>query len=118
MQMRTKIAAIATAAALTVSLGVVADEKTQSVARDVNVTVKCVDVNTIAAMLKNANYKLMFTGASTSNGEIDSITQTWVGTDGSWVTIEFVKSLSLVCVLASGEQSRISAVTSGKSTWI
>lgn len=118
MQIRSKLALVAAAAVLTASLSVIADVKSQTVTKDYSVTLKCVDVNTMVAMLKNANYTLVFTGASSENGVVDSITQTWAGEDGSWVTIEFVKEIKQVCVLSSGNQSRLHVMASGKSTWI
>lgn len=118
MQIRSKIALLAAAAVLTASLSVIADEKSQPVPSDYSVTLKCVDVNTMVAMLKNANYTLVFTGASTENGVVDSITQTWAGADGSWVTIEFVKEIKKVCVLSSGNQSKLHVSAGTLSTWI
>lgn len=91
-------------------------ESVQAPSTDVEVKLACVDTTVMSALLKQANMQLLFTGVDSTGNTIDSIAQTWTSKDGSWIMIEYIPKLKMVCILASGSKSKIA--DSAKLTWI
>ena len=92
-------------------------QSVQAQSTDIEVKLSCTDTTVMSALLKQANMQLLFTGVDSTGNTIDSIAQTWTNKDGSWIMIEYIPKLKIVCILASGSKSKI-ADSSSKLTWI